>query len=323
MFSSESAPSYSTDSSQGPSTSSYSSNSYSSPNSYSSKKGFVISAGGSTFISDKPLTEKIRSFCETISQLSSEFNFVIVVGGGRTARNYIESAKALGANNFELDTMGIASTRLNALLFTSAFGKSSSKVVTDFYEAKKIIEEGKIPIFGGMSEGQTSDAVAALLAELLGYDFVNLSNVDGIYNVDPNQYPDAVLYREISFNDMNFLLREKLLVPGQHLFVDPQAASILSRSKVVSFFLNGDHLENFKNCLRGNEYKGTIVHDIADKIEQVSVGKKVIESGMDQVEVDEQPIEDEPIEPAPKRIPRKSFLDNEEEIDPKQIDFGR
>ncbi|MBT4870079.1 MAG: UMP kinase [Candidatus Diapherotrites archaeon] len=307
MFDSDNAQNYSQDSSS--SSSSDSSSSQSSYGSYSSSgKGFVLSVGGSVFIGEKPLTDKINEFCSAINNLG-EFKFVIVVGGGKTARAYQESAKDLGANNFELDSLGIASTRLNAKLFTYKIEKAHKKVITNFEEIDEIVNEGRIPIMGGMAEGQTTDAVGALLAEKLGFEFVNLSNVDGIYDKDPNAFEDAMMFKELSFNDMNFLLREKLLVPGQHLFVDPQAASILSRSKVKSFFLNGDHLENFKNCLREQDYKGTVVDDRDDVID-----KDEINSSFEKMEEHHEM-------PLRKRIIKREHKD--EEINPHDIDFGK
>jgi len=278
-------------------------------------RGFVISVGGSVFIGDKPLTEKISNFCYLLNELSNEFRFILVVGGGATARNYQASAKELGANNFELDSIGIMSTRLNAMLFSQKLEKADKNIHTNFDSVKESVDEGRIPIFGGMSEGQTTDAVGALLAEKLNFEFINLSNVDGIYSDDPNENQDATMFKELSFNDMIFLLREKLLIPGQHIFVDPQAASIISRSKINSYFLNGDHLENFKNCLRNNDYKGTIVHEMTDVIEhEHNAGEfeKIKEGNLSK------PVHDEFVD--------HHFKDDEEEdevIDPRKIDFGK
>lgn len=284
----------------------------------SSKKGFVISVGGSFFISENVLIEKIIDFCSVINELSSEFNLVLVIGGGRTARIYQEAAKELGANNFELDTIGIKSTRLNAMLFLNKINNSNKEVLTNIRDAKKIIEKGSIPIFGGISEGQTSDAVAALVSEYLGFEFINLSNVDGIYDRDPNEFDDATLFRELSFNDMQFLLREKLIVPGQHLFVDPQAALIISRSKIKSYFLNGNHLENFKNCLRNYDFKGTIVSDINDVIEKENNVNEKFSRTLVEEEIDDEVEEDYASE--------QNYVgeeDDESEIDPRKIDFGK
>ncbi len=310
MFNENNSSNYETQNSVNDSYSS-SSSSNSNSNYSSSKKGFVISVGGSFFISEKILIDKINDFCNSINELSSEFNFVLVIGGGRTARNYQEAAKEMGANNFELDSIGIASTRLNAMLFFNKINNINNVVLTNVRDAKEVLNAGKIPIFGGLSEGQTTDAVASLIAEYLNFDFINLSNVDGIFDTDPNQNQDAILFKELSFNDMNYLLKEKLLVPGQHLFVDPQAASILSRSKIKSFFLNGNHLENFKNCLKGYDYKGTIVSDISDVIQK----ENTIEEKFSRVEVDE---ENEEFEQD-----YSQDQDDDEEIDPRKIDFGK
>jgi uridylate kinase len=270
------------------------------------KKGFVISVGGSVFIGEKPYIEKIIDFCNVINELSNEFNIVLVVGGGKTARNYIECAKELGANNFEQDSLGIAISRVNAMLFTYNIRKAKKTVCTNFRTVCDAIEEKKIPIFGGMFEGQTTDAVSALLAEKLGFDFVNLSNVDGVYDSDPNKNDNAKLFNELSFNDMNLLLQGIKSKPGQNIFVDLQAANIITRSKIISFFVNGDNLENFKDCLLGNNFVGTIVHNINNIIKNPVKKKRKITRKFSASDL---------------RKPRKVSKDDDV-IDPKQIDFG-
>lgn len=302
------------------SSSSSTTSSYSSPS--SSAKGFVISAGGSIFIGEKPLVNKIIDFCNAINDLSGEFKFVIVVGGGRTARNYRDAALEIGTTNFEFDTIGIATTRLNAMLFLKKINNAHKKVITNYNEIDEIINEGRIPVMGGMSEGQTTDAVGALVAEKLGFEFINLSNTDGIYDKDPNEYEEAIMFNELSFSDMQYLLKDKLLIPGQHLFIDPQAASIISRSKIKSYFLNGDHLENFKNCLRGYDFKGTVVSDISDAIDKPQIEED--EEGLKRYESDEEISETSSVE---DDFVENNFKDDEpdedEEIDPRKIDFGK
>ena len=325
MFNADNAanmPNYTSESSSSSSLNSVANSSSPSQNSFSSGgRGFVISVGGSLFIDEKPIAEKIQSICNAINDLANEVKIVIVVGGGKTCRNYQAVAQELGANNFELDRIGIASTRLNAMLFLNKIEKAHREVMNDFARAKELIWEGRIPILGGMVEGQTSDAVAALCAEMLGFDFINLSNVEGIFDADPNVDSSAVLFKELSYSDMNFLLRETMLSPGAHTFVDMQAAAILTRSRIKSFFLSGEHLENFKNCVRGYDYKGTLVHDVPDFIEKdISV-----------LEASEKKFSDDDLV-KPKRKKRvlkkkkaKLFMadDDEEDkpIDPRQIDF--
>ena len=55
-------------------------------------------------------------------------------------------------------------------------------------EAKKFAESGKIVVMGGITPGQTTDAVAAVLAERVGASvFINVTSVDGIYSADPKK----------------------------------------------------------------------------------------------------------------------------------------
>lgn len=232
---------------------------YSAP--FSSQKRFVLSVGGSVFFNEKLRAPEIAKFCEVINELKREgYEFVLVVGGGRVARVYQAGAKALGGNNFDLDEVAIAVTRANALLFTHTIENVWKSVVLDPKEAENILLLGKTPIFGGAIPGQTSDSVAAILAELLNANFINLSNVDGIYSADPAREPNARLYKELSHTKMLSLLKAQASKPGAHTFVDPHAANILWRSRIKSFFVNGNDLDNFKSVVRGSfEFKGTIV----------------------------------------------------------------
>lgn len=240
--------------------SSYSSSNYSNSSYSQQKRTFVLSVGGSVFFSDKLRAPEIAKFCETINELKRDgYEFVIVVGGGRIARAYQAGAKALGANNFDLDEVAIQITRANALLFTHIIDNAWKEVLTDPKQAENVLLLGKTPIFGGTTPGQTTDAVGAIIAEMMNAEFINLSNVDGIYSADPNKELNAKMYKELSHVRMVSLLKAEASKPGGHSFLDAHAANIINRSKVRSCFVSGTDLENFKNCVRGMEFKGTIV----------------------------------------------------------------
>ncbi|MFA5357318.1 MAG: UMP kinase [archaeon] len=236
---------------------------------YNSKKTIVLSVGGSLFFDDKPRTAHIAKFCETINDLAKEgFAFVLVVGGGQVARTYQASAKSLGANYFEMDEMGISVTKSNALLFTYIIENAWKDVLQDVKMARKVLSFGRIPIFAGNMPGQTTDAVAASVAEYLQCDFCNLSNVDGIFASDPATHPSTKMFDELTHTKMLSLLKAIASKPGAHTFVDQQAAHILWRSRVRSFFINGSDLANFKACVRGEHFKGTIVQTASTSAEQ-------------------------------------------------------
>ncbi|MCX6804067.1 MAG: UMP kinase [Candidatus Diapherotrites archaeon] len=224
------------------------------------KKVFVLSVGGSVFFNEKLRAPEIAKFCEAINELKREgFLFVLVVGGGRIARTYQAGVKSLGGNNFEMDEVAIAVTRANAFLFTHIIEGVWKEVLKNPTEAINVLNLGKTPVFGGFVSGQTTDSVAASIAELLDADFINISNVDGIYSADPAKEQGAKMYTELSHIKMVSLLKAQASRPGAHTFVDPHAANILWRSKINSFFINGNDLLNFKSLVRGSEFRGTIV----------------------------------------------------------------
>ena len=90
---------------------------------------FVISLGGSVVAGEKINTELVSRFSSTLNSLISQgFRFVLVVGGGRTARDYVAAAKNLNTTNFVLDELGIQATRLNAKLVIQAFQNAHPEV---------------------------------------------------------------------------------------------------------------------------------------------------------------------------------------------------
>jgi uridylate kinase len=64
------------------------------------------------------------------------------------------------------------------------------------------MEKGRVVIFGAGTGNPffTTDTTAALRAAEIGADVVfKATKVDGVYNKDPNKYPDAVRFESLSF----------------------------------------------------------------------------------------------------------------------------
>ena len=243
--------------------------SYQSQHAFPVSNATVISVGGSILMDGKPSPEAISALSACLNELIRQgHRLVLVVGGGKVARDYVNAAKALGANNFELDELGISITRANASLLLASIENAFPEVLTEVKKAKEVLARGKTPIFGGLMPGFTTDAVAALIAEYLGARFVNLSNVEGIFTADPAVYSNARLYRELSHSRLIEILAGNAMKPGQNLILDLPAAMILRRSGIPAFFLNGHDLENFKAAMQGPEFRGTTVRaDAAEIIE--------------------------------------------------------
>lgn len=221
---------------------------------------FVVSIGGSSIISEKPDAKLISGICSSINTLANKgYGFAIVVGGGKTAADYVNAARELGANNFVLDEIGIHVTRLNARLIIQSLEKAHSEVLTELKHAKEIIAQGKIPVFGGMIPGYTTDSVAALLSEYLHATFINLSNVKGIYTADPKYDKNAKFLEKISYDELLSVLSKGENRPRQNLILDIPCALILKRSKIKTFIVDAKNIENLENAVQEKKFVGTTI----------------------------------------------------------------
>jgi len=229
-------------------------------------KTLVLSIGGSIIAPEKPDPTFVSKLSESIDRLYNEgYRFAIVAGGGQTARSYIAAAKNLGADNYALDKIGILATRLNASILIQGLEKAYPNVLAKVEKARDAIALGKIPVFGGLMPGFTTDAVAALISEFLEAEYINMTNVDGIYSSDPKDNPRAKFFEEISIEKLLSLMKLAGSKPGQNLVIDVPACLILKRSSIPGIVIDGKDLENFENAVRSADFKGTrIVPEAAE-----------------------------------------------------------
>ncbi len=180
----------------------------------------------------------------------------IVVGGGQIARTYIGAARELGASKFLQDRVGINATLLNAWLVASALGDVSHGFASTFYPIT--VEGEKVPVFGGTEyPGLTTDFAAALLAEMTGSDFVNITRVGGIYDKNPDKHPDAKLIRRMSYAELLRLAQVgDKREPGTSFPIDIAAIHILRRSNIRTYVVGKD-IKNLRKLFRGEEWTGT------------------------------------------------------------------
>ncbi|MBS3057012.1 MAG: UMP kinase [Candidatus Diapherotrites archaeon] len=228
-----------------------------------SNQTFVLSVSGSSIVPDKINTALIGKICNSINNLYSEgYKFALSVGGGKTCRDYASAVKALGSNRFLQDLIGIEITRANAMLVINALDRAFPVVLSDLLRAREIIDAGKIPVYGGIIPGYTTDAVAAVLAEHLNATFINITNVDGIYNLDPRISRSAKLIPKMSHEKLLAVIMRSAgesAEPGQNVVLDIPCALLLKRSKIRTFVLNAEDTANLEAAVRGQEFKGTIV----------------------------------------------------------------
>lgn len=225
-------------------------------------KTIVISLGGSLVIPDEIDYNFIKKFRSLIIKLKNKYKFVIVLGGGKTARNYIH---ALGNENFSEKVkclVGIAITRLNARFMETFFGKYSTQhLPTSLKEIENMLKKNNIVFAGALRyvPDNTSDGTAAQIASYLKTELINLTNVDGLYTKDPRKFKDAKFIPEISFNEFDRIVSKIKFTAGQHFVLDQRASKIIKANKVKTVILNGDNLKHLENYLTGKKFKGTVI----------------------------------------------------------------
>ncbi len=216
----------------------------------------VISLGGSAIIPDKVDYKFLEAF-KKIIQKHKKYKFVIVTGGGKTARNYIQAVRKEKLSEKVASIVGIASTKLNAKL-VSGFFKIKHKIPETLNKVKS--SKQRIIICGALGHrpGLTSDANAAEIAQKLKAKyFINMTNVKGLYSKDPKKYKTAKFIKQISHKDFNNIIKKIKYKAGQHFVLDQVASKIIMQNKIPTVILKGNN--NLDKVLSNKNYQGTII----------------------------------------------------------------
>lgn len=222
----------------------------------------MISLGGSLIVPDKVNVEFLESFRKFILKNSKKYKFVVVCGGGKPARNYIkglDSQKMKDKSYFQ-NLLGISMTRLNARLLTYFFGKDANEGIPhDMKQVKNLLKYNKVVFCGALryAKNQTSDTNAAKLAHYFKTDFINLTNVKGLYDKNPKKFRSARFIPWISHKDFLKMALSMKFKPGQNFVLDQNAARIINKYDIRTFIL-GD-LKEFDKLLAGKYFVGTVV----------------------------------------------------------------
>lgn len=200
----------------------------------------VISLGG-IFFTD---AEKLKNAAVIFDELAHSCDLCVVTGGGVKAREYIELARELGANEALCDYIGIALTRINAKLFIAALEHAYPEPFLDYKDVAVAKANdrggGRIAVMGGVSPGYTTDAVAAILAEYVNADLILIvTSVDGVYDADPRVNPAAKKYSKLSPKELVAVTMKEELKAGSRIVIDPVAAKIIERSGIKTIVIDG------------------------------------------------------------------------------------
>jgi uridylate kinase len=185
----------------------------------------------------------------------------VVVGGG----NFWRGRTGGEMDAVRADAIGMLATIMNAVALQDALRRLGADVLLqsavaiaqiapafDRDAAVAALESDKIVLFGGGTGNPffTTDTGAALRGAQIGADvLLKATNVDGVYDKDPQKYPDAVRYETLTFDTV---LREELGV------VDAAAAALCKARRLPLLVFSMEDPGDILRAARG-EKVGTVV----------------------------------------------------------------
>jgi len=207
----------------------------------------------------------LNRFADEIAAVQREgVEIGIVIGGGNIYRGVENSSD--GIDRVTGDHMGMLATVINGLALQSALEHRGiftrllspikmEEIAEPFIRRRAVrhLEKGRVVIFaaGTGSPYFTTDTAAALRAiEIKADVIIKGTRVDGVYDSDPEKYPDAVKYDEISYQDV---LTKELEV------MDHTAITLCKENLMPIVVFNMNKEGNLKKLIRG-EKVGTLVH---------------------------------------------------------------
>ncbi len=219
-------------------------------------RNIVLTIGGSVILSKELEISYFKKLSSLLKKISEQNKLFLVVGGGNVARKYIKLGREQGFNEEILDLIGIDITRINAKFLSNILADSNNKIPHTIDEAIKI--DKSIVIMGGTTPGHSTDMVGAGIAEKTHAElFVIATNVDGIYDKDPNRYTDAKQFKEIEIDQLIKSFGTKWLKAGKHMVIDGPALEIIKKAKLKTYVLNGKRLNQLEKALNFQPFDGT------------------------------------------------------------------
>ncbi|MGQ0660482.1 UMP kinase [Sphingosinicella sp.] len=201
--------------------------------------------------------EAVARLAEEIRAAKEGHELCLVVGGGNIFRGLAGAAK--GFDRASADYMGMLATVMNALALQNALEKIGvdtrvlsaipMATVSEPYIRRRAVrhmEKGRVVIFAAGTGNPffTTDTAAALRAAEMGCDALfKGTSVDGVYDADPKQMPDAKRYDTVSYNHV---LSDNLKV------MDATAVALCRDNKIPIVVFNVRQQGNLARVLAGD-----------------------------------------------------------------------
>lgn len=225
------------------------------------KKVIVLSLGGSLIIPGEINVKYLRGFKKIILKNIRKYKFIIVCGGGSIARKYISALQEIGMNETFQSFAGISATRMNARFMSYFFNQNQERGIPHkMRELERYVKKFDVVFCGALEykPHQTSDSTAAEIAKTFHSQFINLTDVPGLYNKNPKEHKDARFIPEIPLEDFYEMVNKIKFKPGQHFVLDQTAAKRIMEDKITTYIL-GEDMKQLDNLLNNKKFKGTTI----------------------------------------------------------------
>ena len=209
--------------------------------------------------------DALESIARRVAEIANlGLQVCLVVGAGNILRGATFSRNS-GIPRNTADYMGMLATIINACALQETLEKQGqptrvlsaievSAICEKFIRRRAIrhLERGRVVILAGGTGNPffTTDTCAALRASELDVELlIKATKVDGVYDSDPNENPDAKLFKEMSFDDV---VRNNLKV------MDQSAISLCRENNIPVIVLNIFKEGNITRALNGGRV-GTLI----------------------------------------------------------------
>ena len=206
----------------------------------------------------------INSVCSVVAEVTKlGVEVGLVVGGG----NFWRGRSGGNMDRTRADHIGMLATVMNSLALADTLEQhgvearvqsaiAMTQIAETYVKNKAVshLEKGKVVIFGCGTGNPffSTDTCAALRAAEINADIIfKATNVDGVYDKDPNKFADAVKYDVVTHSEV---LEKDLKV------MDSTAASLCRDNNIPILVFNLENPENIIKAVLG-ENIGTIVKE--------------------------------------------------------------
>ena len=197
----------------------------------------------------------VLKICKSVKKCTDEgIEVAIVVGGG----NFWRGRSSGEMDRTRADHMGMLATVINCLALADGIEQAGGQarvqtaipmqqIAEPYIRGKAIrhLEKGRVVIFGCGTGSPffSTDTGASLRAAEINADIIfKATNVDGVYDKDPNKFDDAKMYESLSYLD---ILEKNLNV------MDMTAAAMCRDNKTPVLVFNLSDPENIYRAAMG------------------------------------------------------------------------